>query len=118
MLSDAHPPRMIPYTPMLLAASTSKIPAFGSATTSGTSRPKSRTGGPIGITAYTNSAATTEMMGATRNTNRSARAGMKLSLKISLMPSARGCRSPSGPTRFGPTRSWNRARSRRSSSVT
>ena len=39
---------------------------------------------------------------------------MGSSLKINLTASATGCKSPNGPTRFGPSRSWMNAEPRRS----
>ena len=59
---------------------------------------------PSGITDHTRNAGTKARNGASRYTHRSARSGMKSSLKISFMPSASVCRSPNGPALFGPTR--------------
>ncbi len=42
------------------------MPTLTSATYSGIARPKRWTGGPMGMTAYKNISATTEMRGATR----------------------------------------------------
>src|SRR4051812_25616095 len=43
--------------------------------------------------------------------------GRMLSLRMSFTRSAIGWRSPNGPTRFGPSRTWKRPSSRRSSQV-
>src|SRR4029077_16128535 len=69
-----------------------------------TRRPNRLTSGPNGITAYTISAGTMEMMGAAVNTHLSARVGVMSSLIISFTASATGCRTPYGPTRIGPSR--------------
>ena len=58
------------------------------------------------------------MYGAMRNSSRSAAAGMMSSLQSSLMPSAGGCSQPNRPpTRVGPSRSWIRAETFRSSQM-
>ena len=59
---------------------------------------------PRGTTAKTRKAGITDRYGASRNTNRSARLGIRSSLKISFMPSASVWRSPNGPARLGPMR--------------
>ena len=59
---------------------------------------------PTGITANTMKAGTNERNGASLKTARSARSGVRSSLKKTLMPSARLCRIPQGPARVGPRR--------------
>ncbi len=68
-----------------------------------------------GMTAITRNAETITSTGAVRWTTWSAERGTMSSLVSSLMASAIGCKSPSGPTRLGPIRSWNRAATLRSS---
>ena len=82
-----------------------------------TFRPKRLTSGPNGITAYTMSAGTIEMIGAAVNTHLSARTGVMSSLIISFTASATGCRMPYGPTRMGPSRDCAHAITLRSSST-
>ena len=65
---------------------------------------------PSGITAKVRNAGTALRYGAKRNTTLSARSGKRFSLKKSLVPSARVCRRPHGPARFGPMRFCMRAR--------
>ena len=60
--------------------------------------------GENGTTAQAAIAAAMEINGAIRNRKREAFAGRMISFRISLMTSAKGCRSPNGPTRFGPMR--------------
>ncbi len=59
---------------------------------------------PIGTIAKVMKAGMTTRNGASLKTVRSASAGTRSSLKISLMPSATVCRSPKGPQRCGPMR--------------
>ena len=59
---------------------------------------------PSGITDQTRNAGTNARYGASLNTKRSARSGMRSSLKNNLMPSASVCRSPHGPALLGPMR--------------
>ena len=68
-----------------------------------------------GITAMTRNAETMIITGAARWTNWSADRGTMSSLVSSLNASAIGWSRPSGPTRLGPIRSWNRAATFRSS---
>ena len=75
------------------------------------------TSGPNGITAYTISAGTIEMIGATVKTHLSARTGVMSSLIISFTASATGWRIPYGPTRIGPSRDCAHAITLRSSST-
>ncbi len=82
-----------------------------------TSRPKSRTAGPNGITAKVMSAGTITMMGAAVNTHLSARVGVMSSFSRSFMASAIGCSMPYGPTRIGPSRTCTHAMTFRSSST-
>src|SRR5437773_7707763 len=92
---------MMPYTPTEEVARTNRIPTLTSASRNGTRCPNSITSGPNGITAYTKRAVTIEIAGASQYTITSTCAGMKLSLKTSLSPSASGCSRPNGPTRLG-----------------
>ena len=59
-----------------------------------TRRPNRLTSGPNGMTAYTMSAGTIEMIGAAVKTHLSARTGVMSSLIISFTASATGCRMP------------------------
>ena len=68
-----------------------------------------------GITAITRNAETITRIGAIRWTTWSAERGTMSSLVKSFSASAIGCKSPNGPTRLGPIRSWNRAATLRSS---
>src|SRR4051812_15607049 len=83
---------------------------FTSVTCSGTSRPKTWTVSPKGITLSARKAVITGSAGAMRKTTLSAPPGIRSSLKKSLMPSAMVWSSPKGPTRCGPIRScmWPR----------
>ena len=58
-----------------------------------------------------------EMIGARMKTALSAAVGMMSSFSASLIPSAKPCSSPNGPTRFGPTRCCIRATTRRSAQI-
>src|SRR5260221_116713 len=60
--------------------------------------------GPKGITAHAASAGIRVSMGAKMNRNLFAPVGTISSLNMSLIASAIGCSSPSGPTRLGPRR--------------
>src|SRR6202022_4387169 len=71
----------------------------------------------IGMMAKLASAAMIEIIGARRYRNRSRLEGALLDLKKSFKPSAAGCKSPQGPTRFGPGRCCMRAWTFRSNSV-
>lgn len=68
-----------------------------------------------GTTAITRNDESSTITGAIRWTTWSADRGTIFSLMSSLSPSAIGCNRPSGPTRLGPIRSWNRAATLRSS---
>ncbi len=59
---------------------------------------------PTGTMANVMSAGTNTRYGASLKTKRSASAGIKSSLKNSLMPSANVCKIPNGPQRCGPMR--------------
>src|SRR2546425_3175302 len=82
-----------------------RIAMFTSVTCRGTSRPSTRTVSPNGITLSARNAVMTGSAGAMMKTTRSAPAGIRSSLKKSLMPSAMVWSSPKGPTRCGPIRS-------------
>ena len=58
-----------------------------------------------------------EMIGARTKTALSAACGVMSSFSASLMPSARPCSSPNGPTRLGPMRICIRATTRRSAQI-
>ena len=58
-----------------------------------------------GITAHAISATVKVMTGATRNSVRFAAAGMIVSCRKTLRPSAKLCSRPKGPTTLGPRRS-------------
>src|SRR5437763_1841854 len=83
---------------------------FTSVIWSGTSRPKTWTVSPKGMTLSARNAVITGSAGAMRKTTLSAPPGIRSSLKKSLMPSAMVWSSPKGPTRCGPIRScmWPR----------
>src|SRR5579862_2657712 len=106
---------MRPYTPIDATDTTYNTPTLMSVTYSETGWPKMLTVGPNGITAYTMSAGTMEIIGAAVNTHLSARAGVMSSLIISFTASATGCSAPYGPTRIGPRRDCAQAITLRSS---
>ena len=60
--------------------------------------------GPNGITDQAASDGMMASTGATRKSMGLTCVGSRISFSISLMPSAIGCSSPSGPVRFGPIR--------------
>ncbi|MOA26372.1 hypothetical protein D3C78_1471590 [compost metagenome] len=62
----------------------------------------SATSGPKGITTQAARAGMMAMMGPRKNRPLLAAVGWMISLVSSLMPSARGCSRPKGPTRLGP----------------
>ena len=61
------------------------------------------------MTAQAANASTTDTSGASRNTPLLALAGMIGSLRMNLKKSAKGWRTPHGPTTFGPRRKLHRA---------
>ena len=69
-----------------------------------------------GMTAQAEIARTTETSGAMTNTPLLALAGMIGSLKMNFKKSAIGCRTPQGPTTFGPRRICTAAHTLRSMS--
>src|SRR5689334_23379742 len=69
------------------------------------------------MTPNTASEANSDTTGASRYSGRLMPCGSRLSLRISLIRSAIGCRRPNGPTRLGPSRFWRRPSSRRSAQV-
>src|SRR5215470_10503643 len=71
-----------------------------------------------GITAHGIVNANTTRYGANLKRCGSESVGMMSSLQTCLTPSASHCRKPLGPTRFGPTRDWMRAQTRRSTQLT
>ena len=73
-----------------------------------------RTSPAIGITANAVIAGIATTNGASMKTSLSAAVGVKSSLNISFMPSARDCSSPNGPFMFGPCRCCMKATTRRS----
>ncbi len=117
MLFDAQPPSTTPYTARELKASTYRIPIGTSAMIMSTTPHGVGSGAATGITAKVTSEGTRTRMGASTKKNRDAVAGSVSSFRMFLIPSAMGCRSPKGPTRFGPRRSWIHAETRRSASV-
>jgi hypothetical protein len=76
-----------------------------------------RTGPAIGITAKAVMAGTATMNGASMKTTFSAAFGVKSSLNISFMPSARDCSRPNGPFMVGPLRCCIRPTTRRSNQM-
>ena len=92
-------------------------PTFRSVTWRLTSRPNSPRGAPTGMMAKVRMAGMAAIAGAIEKSRRSAAAGIMSSLVIILITSASGCKSPQGPTRFGPIRSCIQARTRRSAST-
>ena len=64
----------------------------------------SRKSPPSGIIANDKNAGTNDKNGASLNTKRSERSGMRSSLKNNLIPSASVCSNPNGPALFGPMR--------------
>ena len=71
-----------------------------------------------GITAHGSVNASITRYGAILNSGASDSSGMMSSLQTCFTPSASHCRKPCGPTRFGPTRDWIRAHTRRSAQLT
>src|SRR6266481_3169871 len=71
-----------------------------------------------GITAHGSVNASMTRYGAILNSGASDSSGIMSSLQTCLTPSASHCRKPWGPTRFGPTRDWIRAHTRRSAQLT
>ena len=107
----------MPYTPTEEMARTKSAPTLRSAIVRLIVSPKRSTDVPNGITATDVIAVTNTTSGAKKKTQRSAAAGIRSSLPSSLAPSANGCRSPFGPVRVGPIRSWNAASTLRSKYV-
>ena len=91
---------------MAKIASTATFTSVTSSRSGSFSRPNSVVSVPKGITENAANAVTAEMTGASRDSSVSADLGRRSSLKSSLMTSANGWSSPSGPTRLGPDRSW------------
>src|SRR5260370_34773354 len=71
-----------------------------------------------GITAHGSVNASITRYGAILNSGGSDSSGMMSSLQTCFTPSASHCRKPCGPTRFGPTRDWILAQTRRSAQLT
>src|SRR6516225_5906158 len=109
LLFDDHPAISTPTTVSAVIAVMYRIPILRSA------RIKSDENG---ITAHGRINANTTRYGANLNSGASASSGIMSSLQTCLIPSASHCRKPFGPTRFGPTRDWIRAHTRRSTQVT
>src|SRR5918992_3263838 len=97
-----------PKAPMDVTATKNRIAIFKSATTAS---------GANGMTSHTAAAGMNMAIGARRKIQRSALLGETFSLVNSLKTSAAGCKSPLGPTRFGPYRSWMYADTLRSAIV-
>ena len=103
---------MMPYTAMAEIAKANRTPTGGSANCKRVSCPNrvtmpalpSRKSPPNGMIANARNAGTNMRYGARRKTRRSARSGMRSSLKKSFVPSAKVCNKPHGPALFGPTR--------------
>src|SRR5438874_5320754 len=103
--------------PMDVTAKITRTATLTSVTSSRTgslSRPKSVVSVPNGTTENAAKAVAVDITGAIANRNASAAFGRRCSLNTSLMTSANGCSNPSGPTRFGPSRSWMYAQTLRS----
>ncbi len=94
-----------------------KIPMFTSATCNCTVLPKMGNEVPHGITALVIVATIMAIPGPKMNNHFSAFLGIISSLNSNLPPSANGCKSPKGPTLFGPKRSWKKAAIFRSPNV-
>jgi hypothetical protein len=73
--------------------------------------------GANGTVSQTTAAGMNNAIGAARKIQRSALLGERFSLLNSLKTSAAGCKSPRGPTRLGPKRSWIYADALRSAIV-
>jgi hypothetical protein len=100
-----------------------KSPTISSDETARKNRtPVSRSATPMpganGIVAKISRHGIRKTTGARLNTGRSAESGVTSSFSSSFTPSAMGCSSPRGPTRYGPIRDCSRAANFRSSSVT
>src|SRR5918997_4109821 len=76
-----------------------------------------RTSPATGMTANAVMAGMATTNGASMNTSLSAAVGVKSSLNISFMPSARDCSNPNGPFMFGPWRCCMKATTRRSNQM-
>ena len=99
---------MIAYTCSDEIAKMNRIPTFMSEIT----HP-----GAQGITAQTITGSTKETIGARKNTALSAPDGMTISLTMYFSMSAKHCKSPHGPTTFGPRRSCTAAQILRSAYI-
>src|SRR5215210_7771262 len=73
--------------------------------------------GANGTVNQTTAAGMNKAIGAAKKIQRSALLGERFSLLNSLKTSAAGCKSPRGPTRLGPKRSWMYADTLRSAIV-
>ncbi len=103
---DAQPPRITPIT---------SIPSIARTKTSATSSSRKTHDAANGSAMNAHNAGTNARYGASRNRSRSAPAGMRSSLPISLMPSASDCAQPCHrPVRIGPRRLWIRPETFRS----
>ena len=96
---------MIAYTCIDEMAKTNRIPTFMSEIT----QP-----GAQGITAQTITGSTKEIIGASMKTALSAPAGTTISFTMYFRKSANDCKSPNGPTTFGPRRICTAAHTLRS----
>src|SRR5664280_180785 len=118
LLLEDQPASTMPYTPSEPMARRNSTPTPRSGATSmppsGTPNTVTSLPAPNGITMNVSRATDTEIIGASRYSPRLTLAGVRSSLKRSLTASTIGWKSPSGPTRLGPRRSWMNAAPRRS----
>src|SRR4029450_11839304 len=113
---DDQPASTIPYTPIEAIATIKSTDTGRSVTCNGVmiSVNGTRTSPAIGMTAKAVIAGMATTNGASMNTTLSAAVGVKSSLNLSFMPSARDCSSPNGPFMLGPWRCCMKATMRRS----
>ena len=113
---DDQPASTIPYTPIEAIATMNSTDTGRSVTCNGVVMSVNgiRTSPAIGITAKAVIAGMATTNGASMKTSLSAAVGVKSSLNISFMPSARDCSRPNGPFMFGPLRCCMKATMRRS----
>ena len=111
---EAHPASTIEYTASDDMASTNSRLTLRSAPCRVTVASPMCTGAPIGTTMKMRNAGIIAAIGAARYIPTSTLRGRIPSLNISFSPSARVCRIPKGPARFGPIRFCMNATTRRS----
>ena len=109
LLLEAHPPIIIPYTPILTTPKMYKIPILISAICKSILRSKISIWLLQGITEQVISAAVMARPGPNTNNALLELVGIISSFMMSFNPSAKGWSSPKGPALLGPGRSCNTA---------